>query len=185
MPPHPHSLNHASLISSPSLLTPHAFLASHTSSPPPLTPHSAASVANPPVSFTSSFYFFLFLNFGFDWLEKCNRKQKWILRRKTKNVTKRKWKRKRKRIWFTGIFFCFYLLDLIAEFLWVIFLYYCLNLNHALSWFLFWNFGFFFSVFHLNLFGGFDCVVVHWICCGFEGFQFFSCGLDLRFENEC
>ena len=102
-PPHPHSLSHASLASSPSL-----WIEKETpSSPPPLTPHSAASAATPPVSFNSSFYFCLFLNFGFDWLEKCNRKQKWILRRKTKNVTKRKWKRKRKRkwIWFTCFFF--------------------------------------------------------------------------------
>ena len=104
---------------------------------PLLTPHSAASVATPPISFTSSFYFCLFLNFGFDWLEKCNEKRKWILKRKMKNITKWKRKRKRKWIWFTRICFCFYLLDLIAEFLWVIFLYYCLNLNHALGWFLF------------------------------------------------
>ena len=41
--------------------------------PPPLTPHSAASAATPPVSFTP-FYFCLFLNFGFDWLEICNKK---------------------------------------------------------------------------------------------------------------
>ena len=51
----------------------------------------------------------------------------------TKNEKCNQTKTKMDLIYSFFFFFFFYFLDLIAKFLWVIFLYYCLNLNHALG----------------------------------------------------